>query len=71
MNLMALLQIIVAIVLSAVILLQTKGTGLGLAFGGTGEEYRSKRGIERVLFLATIVLSIIFLSLSLVGVTVR
>ena len=70
-KLLSIFQIITSLALIAVILLQAQGTGLGGLFGGGGEEYRSKRGIEKMLFYATIVLSIIFLGLSLVGVALR
>lgn len=70
-KLLPILQIITSLALIAVILLQARGTGLGEVFGGRGEEYRSKRGIEKMLFYATIALSVIFLGLSLVGVAVR
>ncbi len=65
------LQIITSLSLIVVILLQAQGTGLGGIFGGGGEEYRSKRGLEKMLFYATIVLSVVFLGLSLLGVAIR
>lgn len=52
------LQVIVSIVLIAVVLLQQKGTGLGGAFGGEGNVYRSRRGLERGLFFVTIILGL-------------
>lgn len=64
-------QIIVALLLSAVILLQAKGTGLGVTFGGGGEFYRSKRGIEKGLFIGTILLAVAFLGLALLGAILR
>jgi preprotein translocase subunit SecG len=67
-NLLPIAQILVALLLSGAILLQAKGTGLGTTFGGGGEFYRSKRGIEKLLFFVTIGLAILFLVLSLVGV---
>lgn len=67
-KLLAVFQILTALSLSGIILLQAKGTGLGLTFGGSGETYRSKRGLEKILFLATIVLAAVFLGLSLLGV---
>jgi protein translocase SecG subunit len=46
--------------------LQNRGTGLGSAFGGTGGGvYLTKRGLEKKLFVATIVLAVIFILLSL------
>ncbi len=70
-KILSILQIITSLALIAVILLQAQGTGLGGIFGGGGEEYRSKRGLEKMLFYATIILSIIFLGLSLVGVAIK
>ncbi|MBI2036208.1 preprotein translocase subunit SecG [Candidatus Microgenomates bacterium] len=60
MNIFAVTQIIFAVLLIAAILIQQKGTGLGSTFGGEGQVYRSKRGAERLLFMATIVLAILF-----------
>ncbi|MFA6593629.1 MAG: preprotein translocase subunit SecG [Candidatus Buchananbacteria bacterium] len=62
------IQLISAVALVAVILLQNRGTGLGAAFGGEGNVYRTKRGLEQVLFNATIVIAIIFLGVSLLNV---
>ena len=60
------IQIVVASLLMVAILLQNRGTGLGSAFGGTGGGvYLTKRGLEKKLFVATIVLAVIFLLLSL------
>ena len=39
------------------ILLQARGTGLGAAFGGEGNVYRTKRGLERGIYIATIVIA--------------
>jgi len=57
------LIIIVAILLIISILLQQRGSGLGAAFGGEGNVYMVKRGAEKVIFVSSIVLSIIFLGL--------
>jgi preprotein translocase subunit SecG len=61
-------QITLAILLSIAILLQQRGTGLGAAFGGEGNIYRTKRGLEKVLFIATIVLAALFLIVALINV---
>lgn len=60
MNIFTILQIIIGALLVGAILLQQRGTGLGSTFGGGGQVYRSKRGIERLLFLGTIFLSVVF-----------
>jgi len=65
--LLTILQIIIAISLIAIILLQAKGTGLGTTFGGQSQMYHSKRGVEKVVFYFTIVLAVIFIILSLVN----
>lgn len=58
-------QLIVAILLMVAILFQNRGAGLGGVFGGTGGVYLTKRGLEKKLFIATIVLAVIFILLSL------
>ena len=57
-------QILVSVVLIIVILLQAKGSGFGAGLGGTTSAFRTRRGIEKTLFQATIVLMIIFLGMS-------
>lgn len=58
-------QIVLAVLLVAAILLQARGTGLGAAFGGGGNVYRTKRGAEKKLFQLTIVIAILFFGVSL------
>lgn len=62
-----LLQIIVAVLLILVIVIQEKGSGLGASFGSSMSFYRTKRGAEKLLFYITIGLSVIFVILSLMG----
>lgn len=59
---------IVSILLIIVILMQGRGSGLGSAFGGTGVTYQTKRGFEKWLYYATIVLAILFLGLALANI---
>jgi len=55
------IQIIFAVLLVAIILLQQRGSGLGIAFGaGQGNVYRSRRGIEKFLFIFTIIIAVLF-----------
>ncbi|MBI4100220.1 preprotein translocase subunit SecG [Candidatus Microgenomates bacterium] len=65
------LQIVISLVLIIFILLQEKGGGLGSAWGGSGEFYRSRRGVEKILFYATIIIASLFLISSVVGVVVN
>lgn len=65
-------QILVAILLSVVILLQAKGSGIGSALGGgTSGSFRTRRGVEKTLFQLTIVIAIVFLIISAWGVRAR
>ena len=63
-------QIVVAITLILVALLQVRGGGLGGIFGQADTVYRTKRGVEKTLFQLTIVLVVIFLILSIVSLRV-
>ena len=42
------------------VLLQNRGTSLGTTFGGESNFYRSKRGAEKIIFNATILLAVVF-----------
>ena len=68
MDLMKIIQIIIAIPLIIVILLQNRGTGLSGIFGGSNNVYLAKRGFEKTLFIATIILSAIFFVVSLLAI---
>jgi preprotein translocase subunit SecG len=61
-------QATLAVLLVLSILLQARGTGLGAAFGGDSNVYRTKRGVEKKLFQATIILAILFFGVSLANV---
>lgn len=63
-KLMTYSQIILAVLMVAGILLQQKGTGLSSAFGGSSMEYSTKRGAEKIIFYTTIVISILFIAVS-------
>lgn len=64
---MSLIQIILAVILVGLILLQAKGTGLGSTFGGELGFYGTKRGAEKILFNLTIIVAILFLLSLLFG----
>jgi preprotein translocase subunit SecG len=64
--------VIVSVALIAVILLQSREAGLGGLGGGAdmgGAGFHVRRGIERLLYNVTIILSAIFFILALVTVT--
>lgn len=70
-KLVTIIQIVSAILLIVAILLQQRGVGLGSAFGGEGAIYRTKRGVEKGIFIATIVLAVIFFASALASVILR
>lgn len=59
--------LVVGVLLIVSILFQNRSGGLGTVFGGFsgGEYYRSKRGLEALLYNSTIILGIVFAILSL------
>lgn len=54
------LQSIFSVGIIIAVLLQPEGTGLGSSWGGGGDSYHTKRGVEKVLFYATIALIALF-----------
>ncbi len=63
-------QIVVAVSLILVALLQVRGGGLGGIFGQADTVFRTKRGVEKTLFQLTIVLVLIFIILSIVSLKI-
>jgi len=64
--------IITSLALIASVVLQNKGVGLGGLTGAeTGGVFTARRGIEKTLFWITIVLSVIFIALTLTAVLLR
>ena len=54
--------IILSITLTALVLLQSKGGGLGGIFGGDDGVYKTRRGVEQLFHQATIIVAVCFLS---------
>ncbi len=67
-SLLNVIQIIVSIVLIIVVLLQAKGAGLGGILGGDSSVFRTRRGVEKLLFRFTIVLAVVFVVISIISV---
>ncbi|MCK9415059.1 MAG: preprotein translocase subunit SecG [Candidatus Dojkabacteria bacterium] len=59
------IQIIVSALIVVSVLLQNRAEGLGKMFGGGGEVFRTKRGLEQFLYYFTIILTTILVILSL------
>ncbi|HVB20345.1 MAG TPA: preprotein translocase subunit SecG [Ktedonobacteraceae bacterium] len=66
-------QIILAVASIVFILLQARGAGLGSAFGGTsaGSVFKTRRGVEKLVFNITIVFVVLFSIISVVSMVVH
>ena len=62
---LTIIQALTGLLLIVAILLQQRGTGLSGAFGGEGNVYRAKRGFEKIIFISTIVIVILFFGASI------
>lgn len=71
MQLLRISQLVVAVLLMAAILLQNRGAGLSGVFGGGGDVYRTKRGAEKMLFIATIILGSIFVIIPIIELLLK
>ncbi len=49
-----------AVLMIVAILLQQRGASLGAGFGSSGELYTTRRGFDKNLYEATIILAVIF-----------
>lgn len=64
-NIYNVIQLVLAVLLIIVILLQQKGSGLSGVFGGSSNVYSTKRGFDKILHWGTIMISVIFFGVSL------
>jgi len=65
------IQIIVSVLLICCILLQQRGGGGAAIFGGgSGESYYTRRGFEKILFISTIILAGLFLTLAVINLII-
>lgn len=60
-------QIVTAVLLIVLILLQQRGTALGSAFGQEGGFYATRRGIQKKIFWATVACGAFFIILALLN----
>ena len=73
MNITSFLQIVTivsSILMVACILLQARGASLGAGFGSSGELFTTRRGLDKSLYEATIVLAVVFVMSILVSLLI-
>ena len=63
-------QIAVSVILIILIAVQQRGTALGSAFGGGGEFYSARRGIQKKIYYATVVVAGLFITLSILSLVI-
>jgi len=66
------IQIVLSVLLVVAILLQQRGGGLGSAFGGGegGHSQNVRRGTEKVVFIATIIIAVLFLATAIIRIII-
>lgn len=70
-SVLIIINIIVSIVIVGLILMQGRGAGLGSAWGGGGEMFQTRRGIEKVTLRITIACIILFFIISLISFFIK
>lgn len=65
-----LIQVVLALILIALIVIQQKGSGLGSTFGSSMSMYRTKRGAEKLIFYLTILVAVLFVGSSILGLLI-
>lgn len=68
-NIFQVITIVSAGLMTLLILLQTRGASLGAGFGGSGELFTARRGVDKSMHQATIVIAIIFVGSLILGIT--
>jgi preprotein translocase subunit SecG len=67
---MDIIEDILAVTLIVLVLVQSKGGGLGAVFGGD-TIYKTRRGVEKTVFQATIGVAIVFFAIALLNVVLQ
>lgn len=60
--------IVSMVLLTIFVLLQTRGASLGAGFGGSGELFTARRGIDKTLHQITIILAVVFILSLVLGI---
>jgi protein translocase SecG subunit len=63
-------NILFSLVIIGLILIQSKGAGLGSAWGGGGELFQTRRGIEKWTLRLTVVFIALFFIVSIINLLI-
>lgn len=64
-------NIVLSVAIIGAILLQGRGAGLGSAWGGGGETFQTRRGVELIVMRLTVVFIILFLFASVGALLIK
>ncbi len=62
------ITIVSAALMTLLILLQTRGASLGAGFGGSGELFTARRGVDKTMHQVTIILAVLFVGSLVLGI---
>lgn len=65
-NILMVAEIVISVLIVISVILQNRAEGLGSMFGGGGEVFRTKRGLEKFLYSFTIALGVVMAVISLI-----
>lgn len=57
-----------SILMVILILLQTRGASLGAGFGGSGELFTARRGVDKTIYQVTIIVATVFVGSLILGI---
>lgn len=67
-NIFNYITLVSVVVMTILILLQTRGASLGAGFGGSGELFTARRGVDKTIYQVTIIVAIIFVGSLVLGI---
>lgn len=70
-NLLLFANIILSALVVVLILIQGRGAGLGSAWGGGGEMFQTRRGVEKLTLRLTVILILLFFAISMINLFVK
>lgn len=70
-NILLIVNIVLSVLIVVLILIQGRGAGLGSAWGGGGEMFQTRRGIEKITLRLTVFLIILFFLVSIINLFMK
>lgn len=67
----AIATILLSVLIVIFILVQGRGAGLGSAWGGGGETFQTRRGVELIMMRLTVVFIVVFLGVSITALLLK